>query len=464
MKDSVFLVLIVLMKALVSFTEDDASSVFYCNTALMTWQEAFGSCKSKGGYMLPFETGLGQNIDKLNLQSEADIWTDDHLTLVHNGNDEYCGFNYLNSTLYEIREPLYGDCYANRNYFCNNNKKGVLDVYNNTRENVHCNFNVFFSGSHSMRSIIKPGYYWNTWTVHGTASSTRTMVDNLNTQDILCGGYKSSIGRYYANCTEKRSSLCTQNLETTTDTFHTSTKQPMKEQTSTKDKTNEKNIHPQQEEQSSDIGIKVGVPLGIILPLTCGVLIIIYIYRKRINCWQSSNRKHENGRMNQFHIQETSPVHGQLNVYSESIQETPTSPEQGTNENNITDISAQYAVVKKPKTGDSKSRKDNYSNASYRNATHDEYDVASRIQNYKSNPSDNIYNHFESPDEYNSTSFVRKEGECDSLYNTTGDRNLVESTYDSTAQVNNTALPDDVYNHFSQDDNYYDSTSITRNK
>jgi hypothetical protein len=168
--------------------------------------------------------------------------------------------------------------------------------------------------------------------------------------------------------------------------------------------------------------------------------------------------------MNTFHIQETSPVHGQLNVYSESIQETPTSSDTYTNENNLTDISAQYAVVKKPKKGDSKSSKDNDSNESYRNATHDEYDVASWIQNYKSNPSDNLYNHFESADEYNSTSFVRKEGECNSLYNTTGDHNLVESTYDSTAQVNSTALTDDVYNHFSQDDNCYDSTSITRNK
>jgi hypothetical protein len=168
--------------------------------------------------------------------------------------------------------------------------------------------------------------------------------------------------------------------------------------------------------------------------------------------------------MNPFHTQETSPVHGQLNVYSESIQDTPTSPEHQTNENNLTDISSQYAVVKKPKKGDTKSRKDNYSNKSYQNATIDEYDVAGRFQNSRSNPSDNLYNRFESVDEYNSTSFVREEGKCNNLYNTTGDRNLVESTYDSTTQVNNTALPDDVYNHFSQGDNYYDSTSSTRNK
>jgi hypothetical protein len=44
---------------------------------LLTWQEAVEHCKSKDGYMLP----LGQNIDKLNIQSDADIWTADQLTL-----------------------------------------------------------------------------------------------------------------------------------------------------------------------------------------------------------------------------------------------------------------------------------------------------------------------------------------------------------------------------------------------
>jgi hypothetical protein len=42
--------------------------------------------------------------------------------VLFSGNDEYCGFKYLNSTLFEIGEVLYGDCYANRNYFCNNEK------------------------------------------------------------------------------------------------------------------------------------------------------------------------------------------------------------------------------------------------------------------------------------------------------------------------------------------------------
>ncbi|XP_060565459.1 uncharacterized protein LOC132724599 isoform X1 [Ruditapes philippinarum] len=510
MKDSVLLVFIVLMKALVTFTEDDASSVISCNTELLTWQEAVENCTNKGGYMLPFETGLGQNIDALHLQSEIDIWTADYIIKSDTGNDGYCGFNYLNSTFYKIRVLLYGDCYANRNYFCKS-ETGTLEVFNSTRESVHCNYSVQIKDLHSNRLRIKPGYYWNFGTLHGKASKARTMVNNLNS--TLCGAFKSSIGMYYANCNVKRYSLCsshgngpinnvcfdghtpkvtesstivtrtehttnvtnpttmsmTSRQQTTADTSHKTTKHPMTVLTSIKDKTNVKKTHPQEEEQSSDIGIKVGVPLGIILPLTCGVLIIIYIYRKRMKCWQSSNPKHEKGRMNPFHDQETSPAHGQLIVYSESNQETPKSSDHHIHENYLTDISAQYAVVTKPKKGDTKSRKDNYSNKSCQNATNDEYDdddeydVAGRFQNSRSNQSDNLYNHFESVDEYNSTSFVR-EGECNNLYNTTEDRNLVEPDYDSTIQVNNTTLPDDVYNHLSQGENYYDSTSNTRNK
>jgi hypothetical protein len=58
---------------------DDASSIISCNMELLTWQEAMEHCKSKGGYMLQFETGLGQNVDALHLQSEIDIWTADYI-------------------------------------------------------------------------------------------------------------------------------------------------------------------------------------------------------------------------------------------------------------------------------------------------------------------------------------------------------------------------------------------------
>ncbi|XP_060602553.1 uncharacterized protein LOC132755677 [Ruditapes philippinarum] len=516
MTEYAFLVLIVLMKTLVSFTEGDASSLISCNMELLTWQEAFDTCKSKGGYMLPFETGLGQNIDKLTLKMETDVWTADYLTPAHylrpadDKNVKYCGFHYLNSTSYETKEVFYGDCKANRNYFCKTEQdfSWVLVVYNSTREKVYCNYIVWTSDLKNMRSIIKPGYYWNHRTLLGKARVARKDADYIIMPDTLCGAYKSSIGMYYANCKEKRISLCSRNgnermnnicfdgyttkvnehativtrtqqnvtvitkttaksvtnsQERTDYKSDTPTKQPMTVLTSVKDKENLQMTHPQDKEQSSDIGIKVGVPLGIILPLTCGVLIAIYIFRKRIQCWQSSKPTHEHGRMNQLHTQKTSPVHGHLNVNFEYIQDTSISSEHHTNENNLTDISSQYAVVKKPKTGDSKSRQENYSNKSYQNATYDEYDVAGRFQNSRSNQSDNLYNHLESVDEYNSTSFVR-EGECNNLYNTTGDRNLVESDYDSTTQVNNTTLPDDVYNHLSQGDNYYDSTSTTRNK
>jgi hypothetical protein len=64
---------------------DDASSVIFCNTELLNWQEAVGNCTNKGGYMLPFETGLGQNIEKLHLQSEIDVWTADYIIKLETG-------------------------------------------------------------------------------------------------------------------------------------------------------------------------------------------------------------------------------------------------------------------------------------------------------------------------------------------------------------------------------------------
>ncbi|XP_060565545.1 uncharacterized protein LOC132724625 [Ruditapes philippinarum] len=486
MKDYSFLVFIVLIKALVSSTEDFPPSVS-CNMELSSWQDAGKHCISRGGHMFPYQTGLGGSIDKLHLKSEIDVWTADYLIslniVYHSRRDKYCGFNYLNNTIYEnIADSFYGDCDVNRNYFCIN-KTGNLVVYNNSRENIHCGYNISSTVLQSMRSAIKPGFYWNTGIEYRTARIASTDVGHINIADKLCGAYKSSIGMYYANCMEKRFSLCSSNgarpinnicfdgtkpttivtrtahttngikqnatlmtsrHQTIADISHTSSKQSMAVLTSVQEKTNIKNQHLQEEKQSSGIGIKVGVPLGIILPLTCGVLIFIYIYRKRIKCWQSGSPKHENGRMNPFHTQETSPVHGQLNVYSESIQETLKSSEHHTNENNLTDISALYGVVKKPKNGDTKFSKKNYSNKSYQNTTNDEYDVAERFRSYRSNLSDNLYNHFESADEYNLTSFVKEEGECNNMYNTTGDSSLVESDYDSTTQVNNTALPDDV--------------------
>jgi hypothetical protein len=43
------------------------------------------------------------------------------ISVYHLKKDKYCGFNYLNSTLYENKaESFYGDCTAKRNYFCKN--------------------------------------------------------------------------------------------------------------------------------------------------------------------------------------------------------------------------------------------------------------------------------------------------------------------------------------------------------
>jgi hypothetical protein len=52
---------------------------------LLTWQEAMENCQNKSGQMLPFVTGLGQNIDKFHLKGETDLWTADFLVHLDNG-------------------------------------------------------------------------------------------------------------------------------------------------------------------------------------------------------------------------------------------------------------------------------------------------------------------------------------------------------------------------------------------
>ena len=47
---------------------------------LSTWKDAVQNCKTKGGKMLSFRTGLGANLDRFGLISDFDVWTADYLT------------------------------------------------------------------------------------------------------------------------------------------------------------------------------------------------------------------------------------------------------------------------------------------------------------------------------------------------------------------------------------------------
>ncbi|XP_060602556.1 uncharacterized protein LOC132755682, partial [Ruditapes philippinarum] len=171
-----------------------------------------------------------------------------------------------------------------------------LAVYNNSREKIKCDYNISLTDLQSMKSAIKPGYYWNTGKLYGTAEIDSTGENNTNIQSILCGAYRSSIGMYYANCKEERFSLCSSNDEnglinnfcfdeintsiarttvrqkTTTDKTDISTKHPMTGMTTLADnKTKEKTRHTKEDEQSSDLWIYIVVPLGVVLILTFGI-------------------------------------------------------------------------------------------------------------------------------------------------------------------------------------------------
>ncbi|XP_060578967.1 uncharacterized protein LOC132735941 [Ruditapes philippinarum] len=492
MKDFSIVVFIALVKGFVIAVQDFSFGIS-CIMKPLSWQEAVNNCINAGGKLVSFETGLGSDLDKLNLKSDTDVWIANYLQKSNEGRD-FCGFNYLNRSYSYSAEVFYGYCDTNRNYFCKTKTATghTLAVYNSTRANVSCNKTVSPNDLFMNSFQIKPGFYWSTRTIKAVEKEGTVQISNTN--EHYCGAYKSATGKYFAKCSGKRLSLCgnfepstsswigkinTQCFDVFKEQSTPNAKQPTFESkvafvSNKKPVTSDSNMFAssswkahittssateseidkmsiqggEEKEETSDIGVTIGIPIGIVLLLMCGVLIILYINRRRVKCWQSSNSKHENERMNQFHIQGTSPTHGQLNVYSESIQQTSSS-DYRTNENNFTDDSAQYAIVTKPKKDDTKSRNDNYSNKSYQNATNDEYDVAGTFQNSRCNQSDNLYNHSESADEYNSTPFVREEEGCNNLYNTTEDRNPVESTYDFTTEVNNRALPDDVYNHLS---------------
>ncbi|XP_060578976.1 uncharacterized protein LOC132735950 [Ruditapes philippinarum] len=465
----------ILVKTLAYSKQDDIFGIS-CNMKRLSWSDAVRFCKYSGGELASFVTGLRSNIDALNLDGETEFWMADYL---QRGATQFCGFNYLNSTVLENAENLYGDCNANRNYFCKNAEKQWV-VYNSSRRNVQCNEIVQTQRLSAIQFDFKSGYYWTSNDVHAKIAKetgSETEIDRL-----YCGVYKRSAGKYYANCKGERYSLCnftgsntwtgeknTQcfGKQTTTianqsgvvsstdisvtsqskmfaDTSSTSRRQQVTAMESTENKSSKKTTQEEteQKEERSDIGVKIGLPVGIIFPLTCGVLIIMYVYKKRIKCWHFNYSKSENRRINQFHQRESEGIHGQLNVNSENIQDSPTSLEHHTIESNPSDISVEYALVKKPK------KSKIYSNNAYQNSKIDEYDIAGRFQYGSSNPSNNLYNYLES-DKYSSTSFARKGEKCNNLYNTAQYSNHAESTNDSTTQANNTALPDDVYNHLS---------------
>ncbi|XP_060565456.1 uncharacterized protein LOC132724595 [Ruditapes philippinarum] len=212
-----------------------------------TWQDAGIHCIRRGSKMFPYETGLGGNIDKLHLKSEIDVWTADYLIFSDTENyfrpDKYCGFNYLNSTVYENNETFYGDCNTNRNYFCKN-KAGNLVVYNNSREKIDCDYKISLTDLQNMKSAIKPGFYWNTGVLYGTVGIASTEAHYIKR-------HTAKVTENTTTATEPTAMSMTKRRVTIADASHTSTKHPMKEQTSTKNKTKAMNIQPQEEEQSS---------------------------------------------------------------------------------------------------------------------------------------------------------------------------------------------------------------------
>lgn len=161
-----------------------------------------------------------------------------------------------------------------------------------------------------------------------------------------------------------------------------------------------------------------------------------FYFISRIKCCQLSQTKHENGRINSFYTQETLQMHGQSNVYNEMSQDIPVSP----------DVSAEYAVVMKPKKEKTSSRPEKESDKTFHNVSYDEYDITGNFRSGTSNPSTNLYNHLEN-DNYNTASIpIRQDN---NLYDTTTRGDLVDSVYDTTRSVNGRASHDDVYNHLS---------------
>ncbi|XP_060602555.1 uncharacterized protein LOC132755679 [Ruditapes philippinarum] len=198
-------ILLIFVNVVLSSTQDLGLADVSCNKNLLTWQQAVKECVVNGRELISFETGLGKKLEELDLKSDVDIWTADYLTSSNSG-DRFCGFRYLNSTLmFEYPKEIYGNCNESRTYL-RIQETGEADVFNSPREIVGCHGRITTSIPGFLSSAVKPGYYWTSEILNG-----RLVQGTEGTSVVLCGAYKSSIGRYYAECTGKRVSLCSIN-------------------------------------------------------------------------------------------------------------------------------------------------------------------------------------------------------------------------------------------------------------
>ncbi|XP_053408020.1 uncharacterized protein LOC123547100 isoform X2 [Mercenaria mercenaria] len=391
---------------------------------------------------------------------------------------------------------------------------------------------------------IIPGYYW---TKHILYWTTDTGTSLPRTKPVLCGAYKKTVGKYFIDCGQRRFSLCQitdftewkgttykqcfSGQSTTIDALYsvgnttvksavsvsksiertrTSRNLPVTESISDRNET-EVSIKDEAEqrtehEHDSNIGVKAGVPVAIILALICGSLISIYLSR-RYKCWQSRKSTKDNARANTpSSIISTMQENGQSNAVHKLSKDIPIKisdyvvkayvPKK--NENVYTDSNPEYATVNKNmkqphaqtrhgkstgveyNSGQSNDAENNEMNSySYAftsgeyfanakeiqtaeysfateldgeldntnvncNVTEGDYDVSGKVGSCSVNKSNNIYNTLQSG-EYDSSAHVLKRNNCNHIYGVPQNAGS-ESVYNSVDQGNGSKQPDNIYN------------------
>ncbi|XP_053406538.1 uncharacterized protein LOC128559282 [Mercenaria mercenaria] len=410
--------------------------------------------------------------------------------------EKLCGFDYLNSTLLDPllgpAEELYGNCSENRNYLCKNKSTSKLDVRNGTRESVQCNEVIRDSDLNDNRNNIIPGYYW-TSNIRNMTTEIGTSVSVHRNRSVLCGAFKKTVGKYFIKCDKYRFSLCRVNGSISKHCFRESISDRNETEVSTEDKAEQRT----EQEHDSNIAVKVGVPVAILLALICGSLISIYLSR-RYKCWQSRKSTNDNVRANTPSSPAAHKLSKDIPIKISYRDEKAYVPKG--NENYYTDSNSQYATVNKnmkrphaqTRPGKSKmveynsvqrndtdtcnnemnsycyafTNGDNFANpkeiqtAEYSfateldgevvnakvhcNVTEGDYDVSGKAGTCSVNKSNNIYNTLQSG-EYDSSAHVLKRNNCNHVYGVPQNAGS-ESVYDSVEQGNGSKQLDNIYN------------------